>query len=491
MDADGTARDAGDAGVGDKGDFAFEFGHGEGGAGDVDFWHAGGDGATAAHDDDVTGFDAAFGSGFMHGFGVVETDGGAAEAWGVHGGDFEDDAVGGDVAEADLDVGVGLEGGVQGGDEDLVLGDGWGVGEVFGEGLAGDGEAVAIEEAAVVKVLQKHGGAADAVEVIHGAETTGREVAEDGGSAANGLDVLQGEIDTGFVGEGEDVQDAIGGATHGDEGGGGVDEGAAGEDVARADVAFEKEADGVADAEAFGAFGIVDRGAGGRIRKGEADGFHGDTPGVEGGSDTTAAGTGTGGADDLFGFFKGHGAVGSAGGDIIDIEDGGRFAFVAAGHDGTAVDDEAGVVGAGEGHGKAGAVFVAMMKADDGVVAMGGANEFGAVGDDIAGGEGGVAAFVALGDVVTDGTDAEGEADEASFGTALLDELGEFVGVDVAEVAVEEGGADADLGFLKVLGGEAEAPIKSVNAALPALGERVGVPIELSTGKGRCFGHEG
>jgi hypothetical protein len=30
-----------------------------------------------------------------------------------------------------------------------------------------------------------------------------------------------------------------------------------------------------------------------------------------------------------------------------------------------------------------------------------------------------------------------------------------------------------------------------VNAALPALGERVGVPIELSTGKGRCFGHEG
>ena len=178
------------------------------------------------------------------------------------------------------------------------------------------------------------------------------------------------------------------------------------------------------------------------------------------------------------GALPGESPFGSAGGDVIDIEDGGGFAFVAAGHDGTTVDDEAWVVGAGEGHGKAGAVFVAVVEADDGVVAMGGADEFGAVGDYVAGGEGGVAAFVALGDVVTDGADAEGEADEAGFGAALFDELGEFVGVDVAEVAVEEGGADADLGFVEVLGGEAEAPVEGVDAALPAVGEGVGVPIQ-------------
>ena len=471
VDADGATGDAGDAGVGDEGYFAFEFGDGEGGAGDVDFGHAGGDGATAAHDDDVTGADAAFGGGFMDGFGVVEADGSAGEAGVVHGGDFEDDAVGGDVAEADLDVGVGFEGLFQGGDEDLVLGDGRGVGEVFGEGLTSDGEAVAIEEAAVVEVLQEHGGAADAVEVAHGAEAAGGEVAEDGGFAADGLDVAEGEVDAGFEGEGEDVEDAVGRAAHGDEGGGGVDEGAAGEDVSRADVAFEEEADGLADAEAFGAFGVVDGGAGGGIGEGEADGFHGDAPGVEGGGDAAAAGSGAGGADDLFGFLEGHGAVGGAGGDVVDIEDGGGFAFVAAGHDGTSVDDEAWVVGAGEGHGEAGAIFVTVMQADDGVVAMGGADEFGAVGDDVAGGEGGVSAFVALGDVVADGTDTEGEADEAGFGAALFDELGEFVGVDVAEVAVEEGGADADLGFVEVLGGESEAPVEGVDAALPAVGE--------------------
>ena len=50
--------------------------------------------------------------------------------------------------------------------------------------------------------------------------------------------------------------------------------------------------------------------------------------------------------------------------------------------------------------------------------------------------------------------------------------------MDVAEVAVEEGGADADLGFVEVLGGEAEAPVEGVDAALPAVGEGVGVPIQ-------------
>jgi N-acetylglutamate synthase-like GNAT family acetyltransferase len=83
-----------------------------------------------------------------------------------------------------------------------------------------------------------------------------------------------------------------------------------------------------------------------------------------------------------------------------------------------------------------------------------------------------------LGNVVTNATDAKGKADEARIATPLLQSKGQLMRVDVAEVPIQERGAYADLGFVKVLRLEAEAPIKSVHGALPSMGELSGVPVE-------------
>ena len=92
------------------------------------FRHAEGHGAAATNDDDVAGLDAAGGCGIGDAFGICEADGFAAEPGLVQRGYFEDDAVRGEVAKADLDVGEFLERRVDGRDEFIGKGHLGGVG---------------------------------------------------------------------------------------------------------------------------------------------------------------------------------------------------------------------------------------------------------------------------------------------------------------------------------------------------------------------------
>ena len=179
---------------------------------------------------------------------AVEAEGGAFELLFLHAGDFDDGAVWGEVAAEADDAAGGGDGAGDGVDDVLVLGED-GAGEVFGEGLAGDGDAVAVEEAAVEEGLEDDGDAADAVDVEGDVFSAGLEVGDVGGAAHDGEDVVHGEADAGFVGEGGEVEAGIGAAAGGGDDDGGVFEGFEGDDVAGAEAGFEEGHDG---APAFG-----------------------------------------------------------------------------------------------------------------------------------------------------------------------------------------------------------------------------------------------
>lgn len=50
--------------------------------------------------------------------------------------------------------------------------------------------------------------------------------------------------------------------------------------------------------------------------------------------------------------------------------------------------------------------------------------------------------------------------------------------MDVADIAIQERRADADLCLVEIVGLEAEAPEEGVDATLPAVGEGAGIPVE-------------
>jgi hypothetical protein len=86
------------------------------------------------------------------------------------------------------------------------------LGEVLGHGLAGDGEAVAVQQAGVEQVLQHHRHAADAVEVAHVELAAGLHVGDVRHLGGDPVEVLELELDAGLVGDGEQVQHRVGGA---------------------------------------------------------------------------------------------------------------------------------------------------------------------------------------------------------------------------------------------------------------------------------------
>ena len=150
-----------------------------------------------------------------------------------------------------------------------------------------------------------------------------------------------------------------------------------------------------------------------------------------------------------------------------------------AGHNRPAVDDQAGVVQAGQGHRKARAVLVAMVQADQAIVAVAADHALGPIGDHVPRRQAGVAAFVALRDVVADRRHAEGEPQQARLAAAFGDPFGQLVGVDVAQIAVQQRHADADLSLGQIVFGQAQSVVKGVDAALPAVRQPAAVPIQM------------
>ena len=138
---------AGESAVGDEGDMvAKPFAH-DGGGGRQHFSHAGSAfGAFVADDEDVAFLDFVVEDGLEGGFFGVEGFSSAAEVEAFFAADFGDGAGFGEIAVKDDEVSVFFDGVMKAADDFLagrVVG---GVGEVLGECLSGDGEAVAVQQ---------------------------------------------------------------------------------------------------------------------------------------------------------------------------------------------------------------------------------------------------------------------------------------------------------------------------------------------------------
>ena len=103
-------------------------------------------------------------------------------------------AVGGEVAAHDDEAAGGLERLVPGVDDGLAGGFD-GERGLFGEGLAGDGDAVAFEQACVEEALGEEAAAACVLIVLGDVLAAGGEVADEGRALGDAVEVVHGEGD--------------------------------------------------------------------------------------------------------------------------------------------------------------------------------------------------------------------------------------------------------------------------------------------------------
>lgn len=102
-----------------------------------------------------------------------------------------------------------LDGVGEGADDLLVGGEVGDLLEVLREGFTGDGHAGAVDDAFLEEEFEEGWGAADVVEVSHDVFTGGLEVCKEGGAVGDGLEVVECELDTDRVGNGDKMEDGV------------------------------------------------------------------------------------------------------------------------------------------------------------------------------------------------------------------------------------------------------------------------------------------
>jgi hypothetical protein len=163
---------------------------------------------------------------------------------------------------------------------------------------------------------------------------------------------------------------------------------------------------------------------------------------------------------------------------IVHIQNGDVLVLIAARHDAASADDQARIVHPRQRHREAGAVLVAIVQPDEGIVTMGADHALGRVGDQVAGRQAGVASFVSLRDVVAHAGGAKGTPDQPRIPATLGNLLPQLVGVHVAQIAFQQGHADPDLRAVELFIGQSQAVIKCGHAPLPAVGQLLAIPIQ-------------
>ena len=280
----------------------------------------------------------------------------------------------------------------------------------------------------------------------------GGDLAQAGHAARDRVDVVEREVDAGLVGDGEDVQDGVGGASHGHVQAHGVLEGGLRGDGARQDRVVLVVVVGAAhvdDARAglgeeLLAFDLG--GQGGAVAgQGQADGLVEAVHGVRG----EHAGAGAAGGARV-GFDAGElvvadGVVNGHDHGVDEVEavfddalDGGT------GFHGAAGDEDGGDVQAHGGQEHAGGDLVAVGDAHEGVGAVRVDHGFDAVGDEVAAGQGVEHAVVAHGDAVVDGDRVEFLGDAAGRFDGSGDEVAHVLQVHVAGHELGVGVGDGD-----------------------------------------------
>ena len=369
-----------------------------------------------------------------------------------HGAALHHAAVFRDVAEEEGQAAGGGVG-VREGTDDLrvpVLG----VGDVLPQGLAGDGGDVGVQISGVGEFPHHGADAAGGVQLLHEVLPGGGQVAEVGGLLADLVEELQVQGDPGLVGDGGQVQGAVGGAAQGHVHGDGVAEGVQGHDVPGPDVPADQVHDGGA-----GVLGQLD-------------------PGGVGGGDGAVAGQGQaqGLAEAVHGVGGEHAGAGAAGGaagflpgpELVGVDEpglvgphslehlgeAGLLPVDAARQHGPAGADHGGDVQPQGGHHHAGDDLVAVGQQHEAVEAVGGGQGLHGVGDEFPGGQGVVHPPVAHDDAVADADGGDLHRGAAGGVDAGLHGLRQLVKVRVAGNDLALGADHADEGTVQLLLGE-------------------------------------
>ncbi len=358
--------------------------------------------------------------------------------------------------------------------------------QVFGDGLAGHGHAVAVNVAAVQQGLHQHRHAAGFVHVLGHVLSARLEVGDVGRFLENLAHLQKVEVDSRFVGDRRQVQAAVGRPAGGGNDHGGVFQRLSGDDVARPDVLGQQRHHRLA--RRLGVFvpGFIDCGRAGGPGQRQADGLGHAGHGV--GGELPAAGPGprTGDAFQLMQFFVTHLAGAVLADALEDVDHGHVLVLEAAGKDGAAVHENAGHVEAHHGHHQARQRLVAAGDADHGVVTMAAHGQFHRIGDDFAADQRRFHALVAHGDAVGDGDGGEFPGRASGRIDAFLCRPGLALERDVARRGFVPTGDDADqgpvnLGFRQPHGVKerpvrrALRPLGHVTAGQPGFVEHLGV----------------
>ena len=104
--------------------------------------------------------------------------------------------------------------------------------QVFSQRLAGDGQAVAMQQTGIQQHPLHSRHAADVVEIFHHIAPAGLEVGQQRRTVGDSLEVVDGERHVRGLGHGNEVQHGVGGAAQGNRHGDRVLKALAGEDVA-------------------------------------------------------------------------------------------------------------------------------------------------------------------------------------------------------------------------------------------------------------------
>jgi len=446
---------AGEPAVSNEGDVLAQALAHDGGGGGEHFAHAGtAAGSLVADDDDITFDNGAIEDGGHGEFLGVEDAGAAGELQTFLAGDFGHGPLDGQVAAQNDEVAVLFNGLVQRPDDGLMRGVGGHIGQRIGNGFAGDGEGIAMQEAGVEEGFHERPDAADGDEFGHQMFAAGFQIGEHGHAFANAGEVVEGQFHLGGMRDGEQMEDGIGGTAEGDDDGDGVFKGLFREDGAGAQTGFKHLEDDGAGAAAVFEFGWGNGVLGGAVGQAHAEGLDGGGHGVGGVHAAAGAGARDGALLNGQEFGVGDFVIGVRADGLEDRDDVelAGVAGDAAGQNGAAINKDRGAVQAGDGDHGAGHVFIAAADGHKAIHAGATHDGLDGVGDDFAGDEGIFHSLGAHGNAVGNGDGIENDGFATRSIRPGLGFTGELVNVHVAGRDITPGGGDPDEGFFEILG---------------------------------------
>lgn len=370
-------------------------------------------------------------------------------------GDLADGTTGGERPAEDLDMASGLNGVAQGADDGLVGGEVGELGDVLLHGLTGDGDAGAVDDSLLDEELEKGGGTANLVQILHDILARRLEISQERCPVGDGLEVVDSELNSDGVGNGDQVEDGVGATTEDGRDNHGVLESLASKNILGTDILTEEVLDDLTNVLALGPLAGVLGGKTAAAGNSHTEGLDGGGHSVGGVHATAGTATGAGVADDVEPLLLVDlaGDVLSIGLESADNVDG-LTLHAAAGLDGTAVNHDTGSVDTAHSNEHTGHVLVAARQRDVGIVPLSVHNSLDTIGNDLSALQAVAHTNGAHTDTVRDTNGVEAHGHESGASNAVMDYLGEVEKVHVARVALIPDGRDTDLGLGHVLLGQ-------------------------------------